>query len=223
MIIDCHLHDSKYSDDSRMTLHEAIARAKEIGLDGICVTNHDNNYLRNDIGDSAIIDGILVIVGTEILTHEGDILVFGLQDIPKEKVSAEELLTLVKQKKGAAIAAHPFRNNNRGLGNNIIRLSGLLTAVEAFNGSTLDIHNMESYRLARELGIPITGSSDAHKKDRVGRFATLFDDIIRDYKDFIEAMKYSDYHPVIHTEQGFISTDVELDMYSMYNNLVSSL
>ncbi|MEL7635500.1 MULTISPECIES: PHP domain-containing protein [Sporomusa] len=204
MLIDCHLHDSKYSCDSHMTLPEAVKRAKEIGLDAICMTNHDNNKLRNDIGDSAMIDGVLVIVGSEILTHEGDILVFGLQDLPDEKTSAEELLTLVRRNNGVAIAAHPFRNNNRGLGNNIRRLSGLLSAVEAFNGSTLDDHNLESYRLARELNLPIIGSSDAHKQDRVGRFATFFADTVRDHRDFVEAINHANYYPVMNKAGGFV-------------------
>lgn len=204
MLIDCHLHDSKYSCDSYMTLPEAVKRAKEMGLDAICMTNHDNNKLRNDIGDSAVIDGVLVIVGSEILTHEGDILVFGLQDLPDGKTSAEELLTLVRRNNGAAIAAHPFRNNNRGLGNNIRRLSGLLSAVEAFNGSTLDDHNLECYRLARELNLPVIGSSDAHKQDRVGRFATFFKDTIRDHRDFVEAINHAKYYPVINKAGSFV-------------------
>ena len=83
MIIDTHIHESKYSPDSFIELRKATDIAKLIGLDGICITNHDNNNLRNDIGDYAKINGILVIVGTEVLTYQGDILVFGLKDIPK--------------------------------------------------------------------------------------------------------------------------------------------
>ena len=97
MIIDTHVHENKYSFDSFLDFKESIELAKFIGLDGICITNHDNNNLRDEIGDSAKINGILVIVGAEVLTHEGDILVFGLKDIPEEMISAEELLKLVKK------------------------------------------------------------------------------------------------------------------------------
>lgn len=200
MIFDCHLHESKYSFDSKMDLYEAISRAKSLGLDGLCVTNHDNNLLRNEIGDSAVIEGVLVIVGAEVLTFEGDILTFGLEDIPKEMISAEELLTLVKKNNGVAIAAHPFRNNNRGIGDNMKRLAPLLSGVEAFNGSTLYEHNMQAYHLAKELKLPLFGSSDAHVLEKVGAFATYFKDSIRDHKDFIEAVKFSEYYPVMRTE-----------------------
>ncbi|MFW5647814.1 MAG: PHP domain-containing protein, partial [Candidatus Alkaliphilus sp. MAG34] len=81
MIIDTHIHESKYSFDSILDLETSIKLARLIGLDGICITNHENNHLRDEIGDSARINGVLVIVGSEILTHEGDILTFGLKDI----------------------------------------------------------------------------------------------------------------------------------------------
>lgn len=197
MIIDTHIHENKYSFDSFLDFKESIELGKLMGLDAMCITNHDNNHLRNEIGDSAKINDVLVIVGAEILTFEGDILVFGLKDIPKETISAEELLTLVKKHKGAAIAAHPFRNNNRGMGENIRKLKHLLTGVESFNGSTYSYHNLQAYALATELNIPSLGASDAHKLPKLGSYATKFYDTIRDHKDFIEALKVGNYHPVM--------------------------
>lgn len=207
MIIDTHVHEDKYSFDSFINFNESIELAKLIGLDGLCITNHDNNFLRNEIGDSAKINGVLVIVGAEILTHEGDILVFGLKDIPKEKISAKELLTLVKKYNGAAIAAHPFRNNNRGMGENMKDLSHLLTGIESFNGSTLPHHNLQSYTLATELNIPSLGASDAHRLEKLGTYATRFNNSIRDHKDFIAALKIGDFHPVMRKDGKYENID----------------
>lgn len=197
MIIDTHVHENKYSSDSFLDFKEAIELSKLLGLDGICITNHDNNTLRDEIGDSAKINGLLVIVGSEVLTHEGDILVFGLKDIPKEMLSAEELLKMVKKNNGVAIAAHPFRNNNRGIGDNMRRLSPLLSGIESFNGSTYSYHNLQSYALATELNLPSLGASDAHNLNNLGKYATNFYDNIRDHKDFIEAVKTGNFHPVM--------------------------
>ncbi|HZX21860.1 MAG: PHP domain-containing protein [Natronincolaceae bacterium] len=197
MIIDTHVHESKYSFDSVLNLETSIKLAKLIGLDGICITNHENNHLRDEIGDSAKINGVLVIIGAEILTYEGDILTFGLKDIPKKMISAKELLTSVKKRGGAAIAAHPFRDNNRGMGENMKKVSHLLTGIESFNGSTLPHHNLQSYTLATELNIPSLGASDAHKAEKLGIYATKFYNTIRDHKDFIEALKVGNYHPVM--------------------------
>lgn len=207
MIIDTHVHENKYSFDSFIDFKESIELAKLIGLDGMCITNHDNNYLRNEIGDSAKINGVLVIVGAEILTHEGDILVFGVKDIPEHKMYAEELLSLVKKHNGAAIAAHPFRNNNRGIGNNMRRLSPLLSGVESFNGSTYSYHNLQSYALSTELNIPSVGASDAHVMEKLGTYATKFYSNIRDHKDFIEALKSGDFHPVMRKNGDFKNID----------------
>lgn len=203
MIIDTHLHESKYSFDSRLSLKEAIETAKFVGLDGICVTNHDNDNLKNDIGASAKINGILVIVGNEILTHEGDILVFGVRDTPKEMVHAEELLDIVNKKGGVAISAHPFRDNNRGLGENIRKVKDKLHGIEAFNGSTKPHHNLYAYALATELGIPVFGAGDAHVSKQVGKYATKFNSLIRDEKDFIEAVKLGNYYPVMRKDGYF--------------------
>ncbi|WP_026895268.1 PHP-associated domain-containing protein [Clostridiisalibacter paucivorans] len=208
MIIDTHLHESKYSPDSHLSLTEAIETAKSLGLDGICVTDHDNNYLKNDIGTSKKIDDILVIVGAEILTFEGDILVFGLDKVPKDMVHAEELLEIVKRNHGVAISAHPFRNNNRGLGEYIRNVKDNLHGIEAFNGSTLPHHNLYAYALATELGIPCLGAGDAHLYKQVGKYATYFNDSIRDEKDFIDAIKTKDFCPVIRKNEQFEKIDI---------------
>lgn len=197
MIIDTHVHEDKYSFDSFIDFKESVELAKLIGLDGMCITNHENNYMRNEIGDSAKINGVLVIVGAEILTYEGDILVFGLKDIPKEKLHAEELLNLVKKHNGAAIAAHPFRTNNRGMGEDMRKVSHLLTGIESFNGSTTPHHNLQSYALAAELDIPSLGASDAHRLEKLGTYATKFYSNVRDHKDFIEALYSGNLHPVV--------------------------
>lgn len=197
MIIDTHLHESKYSSDSYLSLTDAIETAKSLGLDAICVTDHDNNDLKNDIGLSKKVNDMLVIVGAEILTFQGDILVFGVDNIPKNMIHAEELLEIVKKNNGVAISAHPFRNNNRGLGEYIRKVKDNLHAVEAFNASTLPHHNLCAYTLATELGIPCSGAGDAHVAKQVGKYATYFNDSIRDEKDFIEAIKSKDFCPVI--------------------------
>lgn len=208
MIIDTHLHESKHSSDSYLSLMEAIQTAKSIGLDGICVTDHDNNYLKNEIGTSKKIKDILIIVGAEILTFEGDILVFGLHDIPKDMIHAEELLEMVKRNQGVAISAHPFRNNNRGLGEYIRNVKNNLDGIEAFNGSTLPHHNLYAYALAIELGIPCLGAGDAHVPEQVGKYATYFSHSIRDEKDFIEAIKTKSFCPVVRKNGTFEKIDI---------------
>ncbi|SHJ81508.1 hypothetical protein SAMN02745248_01011 [Hathewaya proteolytica DSM 3090] len=197
MIIDTHLHENRYSDDSLMSLEEAVQAAKDAGLHAICVTDHDSNGLRKDLGSSFLMNDLLVIVGAEILTYEGDILVFGLEKLPEAKLHAKELLEIVNAAGGIGICAHPYRNNNRGLGDNIRELHSLLAGVETFNGSTTPHANLYAYAIAMEFGLGCFGAGDSHITKKVGCFATEFKDDIKNEADFIRAVKGKNYCPVM--------------------------
>ena len=208
MIIDTHMHENKYSFDSLVSLDDIIEQAKTIGLDGICITNHDNSDLIKETGSCFYKNGILVLVGVEVLTTEGDILVFGIDNLPKEtfepkKLTPRQLLSIVKDNGGVGISAHPYRTNNRGLGNNIKDITDLLDGVEAFNGSTPPHHNLMAYTTATECELGILGASDCHVKAKVGCYATEFNAEIKSMEDFIKAIKSKNYCPVIYKNNKF--------------------
>jgi len=203
MIIDTHLHESKYSLDSHVSLQEIVTRAKSMGMDGVCITDHESNEIKEDAKKLSQETGFLIIVGAEILTFEGDMVVFGLEDLPKRKVHAHSLVDLVRKQGGVAISAHPFRQNNRGMGEYIREIEGLW-ALEAFNGNTDFFHNMQAYFLALELGLPCLGGSDAHHLHEVGRYATVFPDGIRDERDLIQAIEAKEVYPVSFNGGQFI-------------------
>ena len=213
MIIDTHMHGSEYSLDSTVSMKKIISRAKKVGLDGVCITDHDTNEAIDEAKELAKAEDYLVIVGAEILTYEGDMVVFGVKDIPKQRVHSLDLLNFVIKKGGVCISAHPYRLNNRGIGNFIRELKGL-HGIEVFNGSTDVYHNLKAYRLALELGIPAFGASDCHAKERVGKYGTVFPNKIRDEKDFIEAIKLGDLYPAVYSKEGYKSLKSE-DVFSI--------
>jgi predicted metal-dependent phosphoesterase TrpH len=217
MLIDTHIHESKYSLDSEISLNDIIKRAKEIGLDGVCITNHESNEIMEEAHALSRSTGFLILVGAEILTFEGDVLVFGLKDWPKEMMHAKDLLKLVHAHNGVAISAHPYRNNNRGFGNYIREAKELgLSGVEAFNGSTDPHQNLYAYSLATELNLTCIGSSDAHVIEKIGTYATVFPDGIRDEIDLINAIKEGNVCPAIRQDNGFKSIDI-------YNQVINNL
>lgn len=195
MIIDLHFHTLQYSPCSHIDMEEGIRKAKAIGLDGICITDHDNNEALKYAKELKKKYDLLVIVGVEIFTYEGDILCFGLEKVPEKKIHAQELIDLVNEKGGVTISAHPFRNNGRGLGNKIKDLKGL-SAIEVFNGNTTYENNSKAYELANELNIPCVGGSDAHKLQNIGKYATRFPQNITNEKDLIRAIKQGKVVPV---------------------------
>jgi hypothetical protein len=199
MLIDTHLHESKYSKDSKITLQQIITRAKELGLDGICITDHSNNFIRNEIDQYSKDYNFLIIAGAEILTKQGDILTF-IKDklcIPDNTIDVHELMEFIDAKSGVGISAHPYRNNNRGLGDYIRKVYSKLSGIEAFNGSTFTHQNLSAFAIGKELNISCTGGSDAHVMDKIGVFATYFKGNIRDETDFIEAIKSKQFCPAI--------------------------
>ncbi|MCT8977435.1 PHP domain-containing protein [Clostridium sp. CX1] len=215
MIIDTHIHESKYSLDSEISLKDIVKRAKEIGLDGVCITDHESNEIMEEAHEYSKSTGFLILVGAEILTYQGDILVFGLKDLPKKMLPAKELIELVHKNKGVAISAHPYRNNNRGMGDYIKVAKSLgLNGVESFNGSTEPHQNLHAYSLATELNIPSIGSSDAHVIENIGKYATVFPNGIRDERDLIDAIKAGNVCPAMFKNGHY----KHIDMYKEVEN-----
>ena len=212
MYIDTHLHESKHSFDANQSLEEAIKMAKARKLDGICVTNHDNSNLAKEIGWFSIIDGIKVIVGSEVYTKEGDILFFGKMDIANRRMPFEELIQITENIPRAFIAAHPYRSNNRGLKDSMAKFSDHLSAIEGWNGSTSIEENMMAVREAMRLGIGINGAGDSHVKEQVGVYATKFDKEINSYEEFIEELKLGRFQAVKH-KNGRYENILDLGYY----------
>ena len=118
MLIDMHMHEKTHSPDSHMSLTEIIAEARVKGLDAVCITDHDNqNIMEYAHRVSKEVD-FPIFVGAEILTKQGDIVVFGLDNLPKEMVNAWELLEMVQKAGGIASVSytHLFGIQNDGCG-----------------------------------------------------------------------------------------------------------
>ena len=206
MLIDTHLHESKYSTDSHISLIEIVMRAKEIGLDGICITDHESNEIMEEAHELSRKTNFVILVGAEFLTHEGDMTVFGLDKLPESKIHAHELIELVDKKGGVAICSHPFRQNNRGMGEHIKNLD-ILWGIEAFNGSTPPHHNLHAYNLSLDLNVPALGGSDAHNWQQVGKYVTVFPDGISTEKDLIEAIKSKQVYPAYYENGRYKTID----------------
>lgn len=188
MLIDTHLHEKKYSSDSFISLAEIVEKAILMGLDGVCITDHESNAIYEEAAQLSRKTGFLIITGAEILTKEGDMTVFGLAELPDQMLHGAELVQRVNQAGGIAICSHPYRQNNRGMGDSIIDLP-MVWGIEAFNGSTPHHLNIQAFELSSELNTAALGASDAHVIEQVGKFATWMPDWVRDEKSFIHAVK----------------------------------
>jgi predicted metal-dependent phosphoesterase TrpH len=202
MIIDLHFHTKQHSPCSQIDFEAGIAHAKAIGLDGICITDHDTFADRRFAKAMQEKYGIFVCVATEILTLEGDILCFGLDQIPEGVIASQTLIDHVNAIGGACIAAHPYRENMRGLGDHLLSIHGL-HAVETLNGNTKDVNNRKASETAERMHCPKCGGSDAHRINRIGIYATEFLDPVASEDDLIACIRSGHIKPVSLTSDGF--------------------
>jgi predicted metal-dependent phosphoesterase TrpH len=189
MLIDLHTHTFPTSPCSGMSADTLIQRAKQCGIDAICVTDHlcacggrEAQALAKEKY------GFTVFRGVEARTTLGDILVFGLdEDIP-EWIDGMALLAEVDARGGAAVMAHPFRHGGGAtlwewMARNGVQSSeefatrpelAHLHAVETFNGQVNADELAQAEALAAVLHLPTTGGSDAHSTGKVACTVTEF-------------------------------------------------
>lgn len=202
MKVDLHLHDNKYSSDSHISIAEIVEEAKRKGLDGIALTNHEDTNVRKEIDELVKKYDFPIFPGVEYLTKDGDIVAFGIEELPEEQMTAQEFIDYVTKAGGTCTAAHPYRTNNRGLEDKLYTIEGL-TAVEGYNGSTTDYHNGLAVKAAKKRGIQVLGSSDAHVIEKVGVYATLLPYRVNNVKELIEALKTNKCKPLVYRNNKY--------------------
>lgn len=199
MFIDTHMHEMTYSKDSFLKLEKMVEIAKSKGLGAICITDHDSMGLKGYAKEYSERTGFPIFVGIEYYSLQGDIVAFGNDDYPKERVSAQEFIDDVKRQGGVCFAAHPFRNNNRGLEENLQKVKGL-DGLEVLNGSTSMEACRKAAEYAMELGLFTLGSSDCHIPEKVGVCATYFPEEVRTMEEFLRAFKKGQMKPAYYAD-----------------------
>ncbi|MBW1773676.1 MAG: PHP domain-containing protein [Deltaproteobacteria bacterium] len=201
VIIDLHVHTSPASPCSSAPVDDIIEEAKRIGLDGICLTDHNHVWPYEAVEDLRQRHGFLVLRGNEITTDQGDMLVFGLEKDIRGIITLEELRKEVIEAEGCIIAAHPFRGfltfgvGKLGLSPEKAMERPLfkwVDGVEVLNSKVTQKENALASRVAEGLDLTAIGGSDSHEVMAVGIYATSFSAGIRDERELIEALKKGD-------------------------------
>ena len=217
MVIDLHVHTSPASPCSSAPVDSLIREAKLIGLDGICLTDHNHLWPPDMIEELRQRHGFLVLAGNEITTNQGDMLVFGLKRDIKGIITVEALREEVDRSEGFIIAAHPFRGflvvgvGQLGLTTRAAMerpLFRYVDGLEALNGRVADKENDFAREVASGLGLPVTGGSDAHLVEEVGICGTCFSSAIKNERELIEALKQGEYEPVIFRNKADIQEEL---------------
>lgn len=197
MYLDLHLHTTAYSPCSVMSPDELMIAAKDAGLDGVCITEHNVVWSRDEAQELSRKHGLVVLRGVEITTTGGDILVYGMEAVPKGLVSPATLKSKVDEAGAVAIAAHPFRGFLVfGFGALELDVESAMEnptfahvhGLEVCNGLVTDDENHFAHQVAEALGLIEIGGSDAHRPSGVGTCVTGFEDRIEDEKALVKAI-----------------------------------
>jgi predicted metal-dependent phosphoesterase TrpH len=165
----CHTYHSKDSLATPEALRDACRRK---GIDRLAITDHNSmaGALR-----AAALDPDLFIVGEEILTTEGELLGYFMQEEIPPGLTPEETLDRLHEQGAVISVSHPYDYARSGAWrDSVLRpLLPRLDALEAFNARTYSATpNHRAAALAREAGLPGLAGSDAHAPFEIGRGLT---------------------------------------------------
>jgi predicted metal-dependent phosphoesterase TrpH len=204
-VIDLHAHTFPASRCSSASADLLIEEAMRIGLNGLCLTDHNHVWAPEGLEELRQKHGFAIFGGNEITTDQGDMLVFGLKREIQGIIKLQDLREEVLAAGGFLIVAHPFRGfltfSGDQLGLTPERaaqrpLFQFVDAIEVLNGKVTEKENRFASSVAERLRLPAIGGSDAHDAAEVGAYATRFFAEIHTEVELIEALQTRDYMPV---------------------------
>ncbi len=166
--VDFHLH-TRFSPDSLTSPEAALRAARARGLARLVVTDH--NTIAGAL-EARRLAPAFVIVGEEVMTTEGELLAYFLEEGVPAGLPPEEALARLRAQGAFVAAAHPFDVRRRGhwAPDALERIAPLLDAVEGFNARCFSARaNRRAVQFAADHGLLVLAGSDAHTAAEIGR------------------------------------------------------
>jgi predicted metal-dependent phosphoesterase TrpH len=166
--VDLHMH-TVHSKDCLTRVEALIQRARELRLDKIAVTEHNN--LAGALAAQALAPE-LVIVGEEIKTTEGEIIGYYVREEVPRGLSPEETIARLRDQGAVITIPHPLDSLRRSAMGRaaVLRVIELVDALEVRNARCLlAADNRAAAELAAQYGKLVTAGSDSHIPAEVGR------------------------------------------------------
>jgi predicted metal-dependent phosphoesterase TrpH len=172
---DLHLHTRERELWIRYQARDLIDRAAAQGFRVLSVTNHDLVTWSDDLAAHAAARGVLLIPGAEVTVEGKHVLVLNA-DVPPERLGTFAALRRHKRPDWLVMAPHPFYPAGFCLGDRLAREIDLFDAVEFshFYRPSLD-WNRRAARFARDVGLPLVGTSDSHIAAQLGTTYSLIE------------------------------------------------
>ncbi|MDD1687349.1 PHP domain-containing protein [Methanoregula sp.] len=163
---DLHVH-TNYSKDGESSVEEILRQAEAEGLDAIAITDHDT--VDGAKKALTLASSVLVIPGIEVSTKQGHLLVLGVTEIIPAGLDVMATVSIAREMGGLAILPHPYHVWRHGVARRKKAGMNVVDAVEVFNSRYIvGSANQKAARIAKRLGKPCVGGSDAHNAKFVG-------------------------------------------------------
>ncbi len=172
LVGDFHVHTTA-SSDGLIRPSELVETAEDRGLSVLAVCDHGtlDGALEARAHSEARGGRVLIIVGEEIATLEGEIIGYFLERPIRPGLSVEETIEEIERQNGVVCVPHPFDRLRRSPLATLAleRVALRVGLVEAFNARSLvKEDNARARDWAQARGVPTTAGSDAHWSREIG-------------------------------------------------------
>ena len=172
---DLHLHTREGERWIAYGARELIDRAARDGYQVLSITNHDTVTYSAELAAYARERGILLIPGVEATIEGKHVLLYNL-DGPAARIRTFADLRRLKGPEWLVLAAHPFFPHPICLRDRLLQEIDLFDAIEFSHFYTPRIDfNRRAVRFAREIGLPLVGTSDSHFAAQFGTTYSLLE------------------------------------------------
>jgi len=217
-IIDMHLHTTRGASDSMLDPEDLITEALRIGLTGVNITEHDRMWESWDLAPfRKSHENMFISNGMEVSTDMGHILAIGLKGYSAGIRRLEKLREVADEQGAFLVVAHPFRHffdpvHFKREGKEPFNLTPeqaarlpvfqLIDGIEVLNGCNTPRENYFALQVAKTLGKPGTGGSDAHSTQGIGYFTAVFEEVLESQEHMVEQMHRGRFHPARGLAEG---------------------
>ena len=185
--LDLHIH-STHSIDSHNTIDVITSRIHDLGFNGYALADHDTIEGLQEAKDKA--GGLSFIPALEVSAKGAHILALDPTEVVKPDLSMKETVELIHEQGALAVLAHPYGLPRSWVNINQVEGAGF-DAIEVANSAQIPYDYIcgLNQKLADKLGLPVTGGSDSHIPETIGRSYTLVESESTELEDVLHAIK----------------------------------